>query len=81
MKKFFNLTIVLLLSVISTGYAQLPTISNDLGDAVYVCTGPKAKKYHSSSSCSGLNKCSVRIVRVSKSEAQAKGYTACRKCH
>ena len=48
---------------------------------VYYCTGPNAKKYHSTSRCRGLRKCSCRIVKCSKSEAQNKGFRPCKICY
>lgn len=48
---------------------------------VYICTGPKSKKYHASSSCRGLSKCSGSIKQLSMSSAKAKGYTPCKICY
>ena len=48
---------------------------------VYYCTGPNAKKYHSSSHCRGLRKCSCKIVKCSKSEALKKGFRPCKICY
>lgn len=48
---------------------------------VYICTGPKAYVYHSTSDCSGLNRCSASVVTVSLSKAKAMGRRACRKCY
>ena len=48
---------------------------------VYVCTGPKAKRYHASSNCKGLNRCSGDIVSISQSAASQKGFTPCKICY
>ena len=45
--------------------------------SVYICTGPKAKVYHSTPNCKGLNKCSSSIKKVSKSSTKRRG---CKKC-
>ena len=48
---------------------------------VYICTGEYSKKYHSSPSCRGLNRCSRSIERISKSSAEAMGRTPCSICY
>ena len=40
-------------------------------DAVYICTSPNAKKYHSTPSCRWLENCSGDIEKVSLSDAEA----------
>lgn len=47
---------------------------------VYICTGPKAKKYHRYSDCKGLNKCSGQIKKISLTQAK-RSYTACKICY
>ena len=49
--------------------------------SVYYCTGPQARKYHRKANCRGLKKCSCRIVKCSKAEAQKKGFSPCRICY
>lgn len=49
-------------------------------DCVYVCSGPKARRYHLDSDCKGLSKCSGRILEMTVEEAQDKGETPCRLC-
>lgn len=44
---------------------------------VYICTGPKAKVYHSTSKCKGLSKCSGEIKKISRSSTDRRG---CRMC-
>lgn len=48
---------------------------------VYICTGPKAKKYHATETCRGLNRCSGSIRQLSVSSARAKGFTPCKICY
>lgn len=48
---------------------------------VYICTGPKATKYHSRSNCRGLNRCSGEVVAIPMDKAQRKGYSPCRICY
>lgn len=48
---------------------------------VYVCTGPKAKKYHATQTCRGLNRCSGSVRQLSVSSARAKGFTPCKICY
>lgn len=48
---------------------------------VYICTGPKAEVYHSTPKCSGLNRCSDEVVKVSLSKAKKMGRRACKKCY
>lgn len=85
----------LALTILLAGIAPIlePSFSSALGNTqschfaeaasstVYYCTGPNAKKYHSSSSCKGLNKCSGKISKCTKAEAEKKGLTPCKICH
>lgn len=48
---------------------------------VYICTGPKAKKYHATQTCRGLNRCSGSIRQLAVSSARAKGFTPCKICY
>lgn len=52
-----------------------------VGSRVYICGGGSAYAYHSSSSCSGLNRCSAGVSAVSMATAQSMGRTPCKKCH
>ena len=47
---------------------------------VYVCTGPKAYAWHLDASCSGLNRCSAAIVKMSQADAEKQRRTPCRHC-
>jgi len=42
---------------------------------VYICTGSTAYAYHKNRDCEGLNHCGGSILKVSLSEAKAKGRT------
>lgn len=69
-------------SVVSAGENTITELVVEAkSQTVYYCTGPNAKKYHSSSHCRGLRKCSCRIVKCSKSEAQKKGFRPCKICY
>lgn len=48
---------------------------------VYICTGPKATKYHKTDKCRGLNRCSGSIEQLLISNAKAKGYSPCKTCY
>lgn len=47
---------------------------------VYICTGPKAKVYHSTPKCKGLNKCSGKVIAVSLESVKEKR-RACKICY
>jgi len=49
--------------------------------SVYICTGPKAKVYHSVSTCRGMSRCSGNIVRVSLAKAEKMGRRECKICY
>lgn len=70
---------ILILSVlISLGTVSL---NSNTTTTVYICTGPKAKVYHRTSNCSGLNSCSGNVISVSISKAKEMGRRACKKCY
>lgn len=50
-------------------------------EEVYICTGAKAKKYHSHSGCSGFGNCKGDIEAISESQAISSGRTPCKKCY
>jgi len=70
-----------LFSTIGGMTASTPINMNVLSGTVYICTGPKARKYHSSQNCRGLNRCSGSIKSLSVSIAQSKGFTPCKICY
>lgn len=49
-------------------------------EAVYICTGGYAKRYHLDRFCSGLSSCRGDIEAVSLEEAEDEGRTPCHKC-
>lgn len=61
----------------------LPLLSmrtETLTDTAYICTGPKAQVYHSTSKCRGLNRCSGEIKAVSFEKVK-KTRRACKICY
>lgn len=66
------------LLVASSGFSSCVSAdaANESG-YVYICTGPKAKVYHSTPECSGLKKCSGTVKKVQRSSTKRRG---CRKC-
>ena len=48
---------------------------------VYICTGPKSKRYHKTSECKGLDNCSKDVKKVTLSYAQDIGRTPCKICY
>lgn len=44
---------------------------------VYIASSGKGKKYHSKASCSNMK----GTIKLTLSEAQSRGYTACKKCY
>jgi len=72
MKKL-TLTLVTLLLLSSFSLESSPY-------TVYICTGPKAKVYHSVSTCRGLNRCSGEVVGVSLAKAKKMGRRECKIC-
>lgn len=62
-----------------TSYSKSPVKKSD--KIVYICDGPKAKVYHSSPNCRGLNRCSGNIVKVSVSKAKEMGRRPCKICY
>lgn len=61
--------------------AQKNNTTKTIEKMVYVCTGPSAYRYHSRSSCRGLNRCSDDIERITISEARDLGRTPCGYCY
>lgn len=50
-------------------------------EMVYVCHGPKSKRYHKTDKCKGLCRCSTDIRQMTRQEAEAKHYTPCKICY
>ncbi len=76
-----TLTLALFLSPTIESVAWQSEGEINQSDMVYICTGPSSKRYHKSSSCQGLKRCSDTIEKVSKSKAQAQGKTPCKICY
>lgn len=47
---------------------------------VYICTGPSSRRYHATSQCRGLSRCSGEIREVTLEEATRLHRTPCRMC-
>ena len=52
-------------------------IAHSQSTTVYVCSGPKVKKYHLTETCRGLSNCQHRIVKSTLQEAQKGGKSLC----
>ena len=76
MYKFLTLALVLLLS----NPANL-TNQDSAETYVYICTGKYAYSYHSTNTCSGLNKCKAEIRKVTVGYAKQIGRKPCEKCY
>lgn len=49
---------------------------------VYVCDSSGSVAYHSDKNCSGLNRCTHKIIAVTETEAiKTYGKRKCRKCY
>lgn len=59
------------------GGVAAPSTNSGAGGTVYVASSGNGTKYHSNSNCSNMK----GTRQLSVSEAQAQGYTACKKCH
>lgn len=44
---------------------------------VYICDSPYAKKYHLKENCKGLSECTHIIKKLTKLEANEKGFSIC----
>ncbi len=76
--RLLTLTAALLLSLTPMDGGMEAT---EADTTVWICGGPKSKRYHSTKNCPGLNRCSKTPRAVSLSNARASGYTPCRKCY
>jgi hypothetical protein len=57
-------------------FLLLTSFSYDVSE-VYICKGPKSKKYHYKKDCRGLSSCSTDTYSVTLSEAKKLGRTLC----
>lgn len=82
MGAIIRLTLVVMLAVCSiSACAPELTQKNRVEEKVYVCHGPKSKRYHRTPNCKGLCRCSTDIRQMTRQEAEAKHYTPCRICY
>ena len=47
---------------------------------VYVCNNGKTFVFHSSTSCSALNRCTHGVLKMTENEARKNGLRQCKKC-
>ncbi len=73
-----NAILICILTVFATSFVCCSTESDN---KVYICTGSKSKRFHRTSDCMGLSRCSGDIERISKDEAIELGRTECRWCY
>jgi hypothetical protein len=73
--KNLKLTLTLVTLLFLTGFTPENSLSN-----VYICTGPKAKVYHSKSTCRGMNNCSEEIKSITLAKAKKMGRRECKIC-
>lgn len=58
----------------------LDDFSGGLDSEVFICTGPKAKHFHTFDDCPSLNRCSDDIEEVELRQAVAKNRKRCKVC-
>lgn len=76
--------LLLLFSVVllcSMAPAQEQQIVTEQSAKVYICTGNSSKRYHKTSRCKGLRRCSGEIRKVTVDEAKSLGRTPCKICY
>lgn len=84
-----RMVIRLLLAVLLAGALGVQTVSCSRTEAaesgsleddevVYICTGPKAKVYHATEDCRGLERCSGEVKAVPKTSTRRR---PCRICY
>lgn len=67
--------------VASFGMMPPQSVALDGETYVYICTGPKSERYHKTSECRGLERCSKDIKKVTLAYAEEKGRTPCKICY
>jgi len=76
-----TLAVALALAACSGGGTQVSTLySAKTTSKVYICTGPKSKRYHTNPDCRGLGSCSKAVRAVTIEKAQQMGRTLCGYC-
>lgn len=48
---------------------------------VYICTGPQSTKYHKTSTCKGLKRCSREVIKITLDKAKEMKRTPCKICY
>lgn len=85
MKRLLTLCLAALLLgvhtvIIAAPHASYP-VTAKTEDSVYICYSNTSYAYHSSTDCRGLNRCTHKIIKVSKKDAVDKyGKRACKLC-
>jgi hypothetical protein len=79
--------VIVLLSVL-LAFSTLPVISQKTPPPtqkketiVYVCDSKTSYAYHTASTCSGLNRCTHTIIKMTEPDAKKDKRTPCKKCH
>lgn len=73
---------LLLTLILLAGNVATDTTNNQANETyVYICTGPKSEKYHSSKDCRGLNRCSATIEKITLTKAKELGRGPCDICY
>lgn len=69
--------------IVSASFFAVGVGMTSCGDAakVYICTGPKARVYHKTDECRGLDRCSGDVESVSLEQAKGMGRRECRICY
>jgi hypothetical protein len=86
-----KILIILLLITSSIGFISISDRTNSnsklattfpIENSVYICNSSGAYAYHSSTNCSGLNRCTHTIIKVSVKDAVEKyRRRACKLCY
>ena len=79
-KTLFLPVIILMSAMTFPLQADIPADAQ-ASSTVYICTGPKSKRYHATSGCKGLKRCSGSIKAATLTQARNSGRTACRICY
>lgn len=66
---------------VTRSVARKPTQQRSSGPKVYICNNGRTEVYHSSESCSAMNRCTYATKVASTSEARGSGLRECRKCY
>lgn len=75
----FLFTIILSLSTLIGSSYQVTSVVK--AEYVYICYSKTAKVYHSTSYCSGLNRCTHEIKKITKQGAIDLGRRSCKICY